>query len=617
MEPYLSIFARGAMVLIIATSPLVYVSFGMETLLYSTFLLLSLWLWDKNYQLPAILVAAALTWTRSDGVLLAITLCLIALWHNYQTHRVTTSVPTLHDIPWKLGLSYCAAIAPWYLFAWDYFGKPLPNTFAAKEDIFGGLNFINDGVNWWEIFYSNNPLSIIAFVLIAIGVWQAFARPKMRPLALWSILYTGGYTILNVSAFWYYTPLFVALVILAAIGGEWTVRQLLNRNTPQSIGIYGAFAIVILSAVFALDKAVEFGNPPKRVQTYRIVGQWINQNTHPDSTLLIGDLGIMGYYARRHTIDSPGLATPDMYFKLDSYAVLKYKPDYVVATQYYTWQDVVTQGWFHYHYFPIARFSTPDDPFSPMTVYQRRYTLDVPTTVITGYDLPLNCVVALNDGATIPPIVSARLLSEDGQILIQDQHPFLWNQYPERHTPNSETLREQIVLPLTVPPGTYYWELTCDRVYRATVEVLPIDRSVYSPPETVQWSNFVDFFGVELPEGNEIWSGGTLTVSIYWQALQPADQDYSIFLHLVDQNGVVVAQDDGYPRHNTYPTTAWHRNETIVDIRTIDIPLNLPNGDYGLVLGWYNWRTAERLLTNHNQDALPLPITITNHAPVP
>src|SRR5574341_500568 len=210
---------RLAIALTIVVCPFVYVSFGMETLLYCALLLIALWLWQGQRQTAAMLVAAALTWTRADGVVLAGSFLICTIWDNWK--RLQALQNRMRSLPWGLMSAYVLGIAPWFMFAWLYFGSPLPNTFSAKQEILQGVKFWSDGLGWWQAFYGNNWLSLLAFPLIGLGGWRALRDVRLAPVTVWAIFYTMGYTILNVTAFWYYTPLVVVLIILAGLGGEW------------------------------------------------------------------------------------------------------------------------------------------------------------------------------------------------------------------------------------------------------------------------------------------------------------------------------------------------------------------------------------------------------------
>lgn len=612
MRGYVSVYGRAATVLIVATSPLIYISFGMETLFYCAVLVLAFWLWAAERPEAAMLAAAALTWIRADGVVLGATLWASATWPAWRARTPFR----WRSRPWKLGLIYLAGIAPWFLYAWAYFGAPLPNTFDAKQQFLGGLSFLSDAFIWWQSTYGNNPLTALAIFLIALGAWRAWIHSGLRPLTLWAVLYTIGYTALNATAFWYYTPLVVVLTVLATLGGEWLARRLIAWGARRQGVIAGALALVVISGVLAIVRAGDYAVPPPRATTYRLLGEWIARNTPPDGTLLVGDLGIMGYHARRRTIDSPGLIVPDMHFRQDSYAVAKYKPDYVVATQYWTWQQLTAQDWFHYHYAPLVQFGVPGDDFSPMTVYRRRLPTQAPRQAVHGFDLPLSCMVRLNAHERLPAETRARLISFEGEILVETSHPFLWNQYPSLQTPAPEALLDQIALPLTVPPGAYVWEVTCDETTRGEIEVLPVDHAPgYISMPSAEWRGFARLRGAAVFDGGEVWSGGSLDVMLDWEALAAAEQDYSVFVHLLDTEGHLVAQNDGYPRNGLRPTSSWQPGEPIVDIRHVALPADLPEGEYTLAVGWYDWRTGDRVSATGGNDSLRLPFVVRGHRP--
>jgi hypothetical protein len=81
-------------------------------------------------------------------------------------------------------------------------------------------------------------------------------------------------------------------------------------------------------------------------------------------------------------------------------------------------------------------------------------------------------------------------------------------------------------------------------------------------------------------------------------------------LHIRDAGGQIVAQADGYPRDGGRPTTSWSAGEVIVDMWNISIPSTVPSGSYQLLVGWYDWRTGERLALSDGRDAVELPGTV-------
>ena len=90
--------------------------------------------------------------------------------------------------------------------------------------------------------------------------------------------------------------------------------------------------------------------------------------------------------------------------------------------------------------------------------------------------------------------------------------------------------------------------------------------------------------------------GGTLHLTLYWHRLRQIETDYSIFVHLVDESGEIIAQDDSYPAQGSRPTTSWLRDdEVIVDTHQILIPESVASQTCHLQLGVYYWVDLSRL----------------------
>jgi 4-amino-4-deoxy-L-arabinose transferase-like glycosyltransferase len=66
--------------------------------------------------------------------------------------------------------------------------------------------------------------------------------------------------------------------------------------------------------------------------------------------------------------------------------------------------------------------------------------------------------------------------------------------------------------------------------------------------------------------------GESFDVTLYWQALAPMERNYSVFVHLLDENDLVLASQDTFPGQGTYPTRLWRTGETIADRYTIAVP---------------------------------------------
>jgi hypothetical protein len=89
--------------------------------------------------------------------------------------------------------------------------------------------------------------------------------------------------------------------------------------------------------------------------------------------------------------------------------------------------------------------------------------------------------------------------------------------------------------------------------------------------------------------------GDTLALTLYWQALGATDTSYSVFIHLLNQQGDIVAQRDSVPGQGALPTTSWVEGEVITDPCEIPIPSDVPSGTYTIIVGLYDASSGERL----------------------
>ncbi len=102
----------------------------------------------------------------------------------------------------------------------------------------------------------------------------------------------------------------------------------------------------------------------------------------------------------------------------------------------------------------------------------------------------------------------------------------------------------------------------------------------------------VNFGGTISLKGYDLKPGKPLRLTLYWQAINPIPEDYSIFVHVLDEKGQKVAQSDGPPFWLTeMGTSSWVPGRTYRDERL----LYVPDGKYTLMVGIYRWQDLSRL----------------------
>ena len=95
-----------------------------------------------------------------------------------------------------------------------------------------------------------------------------------------------------------------------------------------------------------------------------------------------------------------------------------------------------------------------------------------------------------------------------------------------------------------------------------------------------------------------------LRVTLWWEALAALDRDYTIFVHLVGEDGQLVGTGDGPPLGGGFPTRLWHPGDGVTDEHTIPLPPDLPPGIYTVQVGWYDPATGVRLVATQNGQRL-------------
>ena len=114
-------------------------------------------------------------------------------------------------------------------------------------------------------------------------------------------------------------------------------------------------------------------------------------------------------------------------------------------------------------------------------------------------------------------------------------------------------------------------------------------------PVAITFDDQIELLGYEV--GREtIRPGENLDVNLYWQALAPMERNYSVFVHLLDENDLVLASQDTFPGQGTYPTRLWQAGDAIADVYTIAVPPTaFTPSSAQLEVGLYEFDSGKRL----------------------
>ncbi len=81
--------------------------------------------------------------------------------------------------------------------------------------------------------------------------------------------------------------------------------------------------------------------------------------------------------------------------------------------------------------------------------------------------------------------------------------------------------------------------------------------------------------------------GGELHLVLYWQTAAPVAESYTVFVHLLDAAGQLVAQQDNLPVTGLAPTDTWQPEALIRDPYRLIIPETVLPGAYQVQVGLY------------------------------
>jgi 4-amino-4-deoxy-L-arabinose transferase-like glycosyltransferase len=118
-------------------------------------------------------------------------------------------------------------------------------------------------------------------------------------------------------------------------------------------------------------------------------------------------------------------------------------------------------------------------------------------------------------------------------------------------------------------------------------------------PVEVTFGNAARLLGYSL-DHTSVAPGDTLQLTLYWQAITPLGEGYTVFAHLLGEhnpatNGPLWAGHDGQPDGGHYPTSTWQPGQVILDVHPLSVPADTPPGEYRLEAGLYLLTTMTRL----------------------
>ena len=282
---------------------------------------------------------------------------------------------------------------------------------------------------------------------------------------------------------------------------------------------------------------------------------------------------------------------------------------------------------------------TPAPPRQFMTDIQFGDMFD-----LTGYDLaPSNLLddplaVTLYwrplhwPSARVATFVQA--LDSEGHVVARTQNEMLQKRYPTQRWPIGSVITDtwRVPLPADAAAGDYSLEIAVFDSYSgnrfpvrgapdaATDEIHlgPVHVSIPTPSdaELAAARPIHARFGQDISllaytsATRTVDAKSVLDLTLYWQSGAPVPDNYTVFVHLLDSSGRLVAQVDAPPQNGTLPTSVWKPGQIVKDPYHIMIPTGLRPGEYTIELGLYTPTDLKRLPVA-GSDHVTLPQTFT------
>jgi hypothetical protein len=311
---------------------------------------------ERRRSLAALCGALALL-TRPDAVLLVGPLILDRL---YRALRAAKDGQPQDRLGWREVAVFVLPCLAWGVFAWLYFGSPIPHSIQAKLEVYRlGPNaaFIRLIQHYATPFLQHNllgPLAGIALGMVLnpflylVGARRAWkAEPRSLAFIIYPWLYLLVFALPNPLLFrWYLTPPLPAYFLFILIGAQEIVRALcgLHAKTPAAPRGARLAGLLTILFVFILPLATTLSEwrlhpdhgpdrPAPEMAWFKLellyfqAAEKLAPRMDANTLLAAADVGVLGFYTPARILDTVGLNSPRAldYYPLDAkYYILNY-----------------------------------------------------------------------------------------------------------------------------------------------------------------------------------------------------------------------------------------------------------------------------------------------------
>lgn len=321
---------------------------GMETGFMLLFLAYTLWaLFGPTSDRPWFHVGlawGALMWTRPDSfIYIGLLAASRWLFNDAAESGLTRKQWLIVFI--KAGLLCTAVYLPWFVWAWIYYGSPVPHTIVAKASVssvtWSASSLLGTLVKMPKLIWQGSSTIDAAFLptYYVAGGWPEKFIFGARALGaitacLWflpyvraqvraaSLTFLGAHVYLTFFPYfpfpWYLPP--TALLAFFALGSLCAQLWESDSRSSASRKVLAAICVAALTVqlgaqlwlisasarqMAALQTHIDTGNR-------RPIGEWLAQQAAPGDRVFLEPLGYIGFFSRLKTYDWPGLSSREV-----------------------------------------------------------------------------------------------------------------------------------------------------------------------------------------------------------------------------------------------------------------------------------------------------------------
>jgi hypothetical protein len=287
---------------------------------------------------------AGLMWTRPDGCVFIAVLSLVELLFLCQGRRW----PFLQSFAKSAGLM-AMLYSPWILWAWWYYGSPIPHTVIAKANVefgpvdqvlrmfdelfpstfkkaataFRPIHFPEDPGNPWlpSLGWTRVISGLTKVVGVVALLYWMFPVPDRfgRAFSFGFLLLCLYLSYLPIAYPWYFPPVMM-LGLAALVRGVTTFVSSSTRWAATGIDpVWWRRLVITILVLLVLGQIGVFGIAAQEEQIRQevvenecraMVGAYIKEHGKPGDTVYLEPLGYVGYYSGMRMMDFPGLVSP-------------------------------------------------------------------------------------------------------------------------------------------------------------------------------------------------------------------------------------------------------------------------------------------------------------------